>query len=100
MLLSLALFGGIWLLVAVPLARGVVAGLRAGEWWRPFEQNARGRYGILANSRSLASFRAPAPHRRTMLGLVTRWLIWTYVVAGLGYYPLMLAIRLAQLGGS
>jgi len=94
--LALALFGGIWLMFAVPFARAVVTGLRADDWWRPFEQNARGRYGVLADARQFASFRAPERQRRTKAGLVTRWAFWTVVVAGLGWYPVTLALTLTD----
>lgn len=98
--IALALFGGIWLLFAVPMARGVISGLTAGNWWRPFEQNARGRYGVLAGSRFFASFRAPEPSRRTNSGLVTRWGIWLVVLVGLGFYPVTLVLRLIELSRS
>ncbi len=94
--LALLLFGGVWLLFSIPFARGVAVGLRTGDWWRPFEPDARGRYGPLARARQFASFRAPQPHRRTSAGLVTRWVIWTYVTAGLGWYPATLAITLVN----
>ncbi|EAP97623.1 hypothetical protein JNB_19173 [Janibacter sp. HTCC2649] len=95
--IALALFGGIWLLFAVPLARGAIAGLTAGNWWRPFEPNARGRYGPVAGSRFFASFRAPEPERRTRAGLLIRWGIWVVVLIGLGYYPATLVVRLIEI---
>jgi hypothetical protein len=94
--LALVLFGGVWLLFAVPFGRGLVEGLRAGDWWYPFARNAQGRYGILARSRFLASFRAPEPERRTRAGLVVRWAAWTFVVVVLGAYALQFAVRLIE----
>lgn len=95
--IALVLFGGVWLLFAVPFVRGLVAGLRAGNWWLPFEQDARGRYGVLAASRFFASFRAPEPGRRAQAGLLTRWALWTFVVVGLGFYSLRFAVRLIEI---
>lgn len=95
--LALVLFGGVWLLVAVPVVRGVVTGLRTGDWWSPFATDARGRHGLLGRSRFYASLRAPEPARRTTGGLAGRWLFWAVVVVGLGYWPASLAVRLVQL---
>lgn len=94
--IALALFGGIWLLFAVPFARGLVEGLRSGDWWRPFAPDARGRYGVLARSRFLGSFRAPEPGRRTQGGLLTRWAAWGFVVVVLGGYALRFLVRLIE----
>ncbi|WP_353950758.1 hypothetical protein V6K52_14110 [Knoellia sp. S7-12] len=94
--LGLVLFGGIWMLFAVPFVRGLIVGLRSDSWWRPFEQDARGRYGVLANSRFFASFRSPEPDIRTQAGLITRWVFWTIVVAGLGFYPVTLVVGLVK----
>ena len=95
--LALLLFGGVWLLFAVPLARGLVVGLRSGNWWAPFEKQARGSHGLLARSRFFASFRAPEAHRRTRAGLRTRWAFWALVLLGLGWYPLSLVVRLVDI---
>lgn len=95
--IALVLFGGIWLLFAVPFLRGLVGGLRAGSWWSPFERDARGRHGMLARSRFFASFRAPEPGRRTRAGLLFRWAFWSVVLVGLGWYPLTLVVRLLEL---
>jgi len=95
--LALLLFGGVWLTFSVPFFRGIAAGLRTGNWWRLFEPDERGRHGYLARARQFASFRAPEPARRTRAGLVTRWVIWTYVVAGIGYLPATFVVRLVQL---
>lgn len=92
--IALLLFGGIWLLFAIPAARGVVRGLRDGDWWSPFTPNARGKYGLLARSHFLASFRAPEPGRRTPTGLGVRWAAWTFVVLGLAVYPATLVVDL------
>lgn len=94
--IALLIFGGVWLLFAVPVARGLISGLR-GNWWGPFERNARGRYGVLAASRFFASFRAPEQGRRTQGGLVARWVFWIVVLIGLGWYPLTLVVRLIDL---
>lgn len=92
--IALLLFGGIWLLLAVPVARGLLVGLRTGDWWEPFERNHRGGYGLLASSRFFASFRAPEPSRRTRSGLVTRWAVWGVVILGLAWYPAWLVGQL------
>lgn len=94
--LGLLVFGAVWLLVAVPVARGVVTGLRTGDWWSPFVRNARGRYGLLAGSRFYASHRAPEPAERTGRGLAWRWLFWAVVLVGLGSYPAFLAVQLVR----
>ncbi|MEO7269968.1 MAG: hypothetical protein ABIW49_12250 [Knoellia sp.] len=94
--LALVLFGGVWLLFAVPFGRGLFEGLRAGDWWSPFARNAQGRHGILARSRFLASFRAPEPERRTRAGLIGRWAVWAFVVVVLGAYALQFAVRLIE----
>ncbi|MGG5258427.1 hypothetical protein [Phycicoccus avicenniae] len=86
-LIGLALFGGILLLFLVPYVRGVLAGLRTGDWWTPFDRRPDGRWGVLADSRFFALFRAPDAEGRTTGGLVTRWVVWTVVVLGLAYYP-------------
>lgn len=85
--IGLVVFGGILLLFLVPYVRGVVAGLRSGDWWTPFDRTPNGRWGVLAASRFFAVFRAPEPARRSTGGLVTRWVVWTVVVLGLAYYP-------------
>ncbi|MFC7491674.1 MULTISPECIES: hypothetical protein [unclassified Knoellia] len=43
------------------------------------------------------SHRAPHPDQRTGRGLARRWLFWTVVLVGLGYWPATLAVRLVQL---
>ncbi len=93
--LGVALFGGIWLLFAVPYLRGLVAGLRTRDWWTPFTRRADGRYGVLARSRFFASFRAP--ERRTPGGLAVRWGAWTLVVVGLAAYPVQIVVDAVRL---
>lgn len=90
--IGLVLFGGILLLFLVPYVRGVLAGLRTGDWWTPFERRTDGRWGVLAASRFFAVFRAPEADRRTTRGLVTRWAVWTVIVLGLAYYPATLVV--------
>ncbi|MBM6405420.1 hypothetical protein JQN72_14335 [Phycicoccus sp. CSK15P-2] len=94
--IGLLLFGGILLVFLIPFVRGVVVGLRTGDWWSPFAGRASGNYGPMAASRFFAVFRAPEPKRRTTAGLVTRWVVWTVVVAGLAYYPVYLAVLIAR----
>lgn len=94
--ISLLVFGGVWLLVAVPVLRGVLTGLRTGDWWAPFVANERGRYGLLANSRFYALHRAPEPAQRTTRGLAARWLFWAVILAGLGFYPATLAVTFCR----
>ncbi len=93
--LGLALFGGIWLLFAVPWLRGLVVGLRTRDWWTPFAQRPDGRYGVLARSHFLAAFRAP--ERRSTRGLAVRWLVWTFVVVALAAYPLQIVVDAVRL---
>ena len=84
---SLALFGTVWALFAVPFAVHVVGAARAGNAWLPFERKANGRYTFMAQHRWFAAFRAPVPERRTTLGLVVRYGIWLAVIAVLTYLP-------------
>ncbi len=95
--IALLLFGGVWLLFAVPYVRGLIVGLRSGNWWSPFEKGPRGTHGLLARSRFFASFRAPEPTRRTSAGLRGRWAFWAVVLLGLGWYPLTLVVRLIDI---
>lgn len=88
--LALVLFGGVLLLFAVPFVRALLEVRRTGSWWSPFERRPDGRWGGLANTRSLASFRAPDPAGRTPAGLRLRWAAWTVVVLGLCVYPAVL----------
>ena len=94
--IALLIFGGVWLLVAIPVLRGVATGLRTGDWWSPFVVNERGGYGLLANSRFHALHRAPEVAHRTTRGLAARWLFWAVVLVGLGYYPATLAVTFCR----
>jgi hypothetical protein len=94
--IALALFGGVLLLFLVPYVRGLVAGVQSGDWWTPFARRQDGRYGVLANSRFLASFRAPDPEARTRGGLMARWVVWTVVVVGLAAYPAWLVATILR----
>ncbi|WP_392542703.1 hypothetical protein [Oryzobacter telluris] len=94
--IALLLFGGVLLLFLVPYVRGVAAGLRTGDWWTPFARREDGRWGVLANSRFFATFRAPDPEARTTGGLVARWVVWTVVVLGLAYYPAYLVVTILR----
>ncbi|MBT9254249.1 hypothetical protein KMZ32_00900 [Phycicoccus sp. MAQZ13P-2] len=89
--IGLAVFGPVLLLFLVPFVRGVVQGLRSGDWWSPFVQREDGRWGVLAASRYFALFRAPEPARRTRGGLVARWAFWVVVVVALSYLPAQFA---------
>ena len=90
--IGLVVFGGILLLFLVPFVRGVLAGLRTGNWWVPFTRRDDGRWGPMAASRFFAVFRAPEPDRRSSGGLVARWVVWTLVVAALAYVPVLLVV--------
>ncbi|WP_377641366.1 hypothetical protein [Oryzobacter terrae] len=94
--ISLLVFGGVLLLFLVPYLRGVVVGLRTGDWWSPFARRADGRYGLLANSRFFASFRSPDVEDRTTVGLRVRWLLWTVVLLGLTIYPVSLVAQIVR----
>ena len=84
---SLALFGTVWALFAVPFAYHVVRAVRAGNAWLPFERKPDGGYTFMAQNRWFAAFRAPQPEQRRTAGLVVRYGIWLWVIAALSYLP-------------
>ncbi|MDT0213636.1 hypothetical protein Q9R29_07020 [Rothia sp. ARF10] len=85
---SLALFGTVWALFALPFAFHVVRAARAGNAWLPFERKPNGRYTFMAQHRWFSAFRAPVPERRTTGGLGVRYAIWLAVIAMLSYLPI------------
>ena len=84
---SLALFGVLWALFAVPFVYHCVRAAGAGNAWLPFEQKAGGGYTFMAQNRWFAAFRAPAPERRTTTGLAVRYAVWLAVVLALAVTP-------------
>lgn len=84
---SLALFGTVWALFAVPFAYHAVRAARAGNAWLPFERKPNGGYTFMAHHRWFAAFRAPQPEKRTTTGLVVRYGIWLWVIAALTNLP-------------
>ncbi|WP_141714253.1 hypothetical protein [Micromonospora inyonensis] len=85
---SLALFGTVWALFAVPFVYHVVRAVRARNAWLPFERKPNGRYTFMAQHRWYSAFRAPGPGGRTATGLIVRYGTWLAVVAMLSYLPL------------
>lgn len=85
---SLALFGTVWALFAVPFVWHVARAVRAGDAWLPFERKPNGGYTFMAQNRWFAAFRAPVPERRTTAGLVFRYGTWLAVIAALSYLPI------------
>lgn len=84
---SLALFGTVWALFAVPFVHHVLRAARAANPWLPFERKANGGYTFMAHHRWFSAFRAPVPERRTTFGLVLRYGIWSAVIIVLTYLP-------------
>lgn len=85
--ISLALFGTLWAMTALPFAHYVIRALRAGNLWLPFERKPNSRYTFMAQNSRFALFRAPRPENRTTSGLVVRYGIWLWVVLALAYVP-------------
>lgn len=85
---SLALFGVVWALFAIPFAYHCVRAAGAGNAWLPFEQKPGGGYTFMAQNRWFAAFRAPTPQRRTTTGLLVRYGIWLAVVVALAVRPI------------
>lgn len=92
--ISLALFGTLWALFAVPYAYHVIRALRTGNLWLPFERKPQGGYTFMAQNRWFAAFRAPRPEKRTTMGLVVRYGIWLWVVLALAYVPVQNLIHI------
>ena len=84
---SLALFGTVWALFALPYAYHCLRAARAGNAWLPFEQKPGEGYTFMAQNRWFAAFRAPTPEKRTTTGLVVRYGVWLWAVAALAYLP-------------
>ena len=91
---SLALFGTLWAVFALPFAYHCVRAAQAGDAWLPFEPKANGRYTFMAQNRWFAAFRAPQSGQRTTTGLVVRYLVWIWVVAALAYLPIRNLVRI------
>jgi hypothetical protein len=85
--LSLALFGTLWAIFALPFLYHCLRAVRAGEAWLPFEPKPGGGYTFMARNRWFAAFRAPTPERRSTKGLVFRYGVWLWVVVALAYVP-------------
>lgn len=84
---SLALFGAVWAIFAVPFAYHCVRAARSGNCWLPFEPKPGGGYTFMTRNPWFAAFRAPAADKRTTRGLVVRYGIWLWVAIALAYLP-------------
>ena len=86
--ISLALFGTLWAMTALPFAHYVIRALRAGNLWLPFERKPNSRY--THSWRRTAGLPSSARHGRR----IARRRAWSFEMgSGCGWFLLLPTCR-------